>query len=144
MGCCGLTVCSPCRQQGSDVLEQFLSIPTTCCPLSSPQNAQLMREGQCPLPKARLTSTEVAAATFPQAQGLWGRAGFCFQSLFWNDSFFIFGFTAETDVFPQKMRTEMKPHFPKGIFFLMKKKKKATKTKSNQHSAWEWAEKYCY
>lgn len=82
-----------------------------------------MREGQCPLPKARLTSTEVAADTFPQAHGLWGRAGFCFQSLFWNDSFFIFGFTAETDVFPQKMRTEMKPHFPKGIFFFNEKKK---------------------
>lgn len=44
------------------------------------------------------------------------RAGFglnhCFEIIF-----FIFGFMAETNIFPQKMGTQLKPHFPKGNFF---------------------------
>lgn len=63
-----------------------------------------------------------------------GKDSFGFQSLFQNDGCF-FPFLAGTNVFPQKMGTQIKPPFPKGIFFLNEKSKKP-----KQHSAWEWAE----
>lgn len=50
------------------------------------------------------------------------RAGFDLNHCF-KMTFFIFRFTAETNIFPQKMGTQLKPHFPKGNFYMEKKKK---------------------